>query len=795
MPEARGTVPPANSVQTDMDGDLEQAAAVEQRSQENLVIGAVLVAGLVAVGLVSLWSLSWDTPDYVFRPEQLWPYLLLAFVAMLSEIAYVPIVHNEGGEELTFFEILVIAGVLLFAPVTAMVLPLIGFVLAQVLLRRPIRKAMFNLGSYALASAALVAIYGSRAIDVNRFGLEWILLLILGALAFAIVNLVLVAWILKVAEGFSFRELVKEQWRLSIIMALLSTAVAAIGVEVWVSAPWMALLLAPLVLGLWNAYKADAERNEAKLRSDRLVLFMDTLSRISSDEAEQEWQNQAIGELRNVFDAPVATIVTATGSVRQDENGLAELHGTNAELEHCTRQVEWSSYQAQKIPEDMLPEGWTLGYGARIDLSAQSAGLFIIGSTQVQGNLSRRLRSDAQGRPTVWRIRGDEENALSVLTGVVASLGKAMQARSNLRDLETEKEKLDAVVTGATDGFVLVDTAGTIQRWSPAMEAITGYSFEDLMSLPAAIELGNAFVQLVPAQSSEEAARLPESALTITRNDGEVRELSVEVSRAAIEARVGSESAENMSVLTVRDTTRERRIERMKSDFIATVSHELKTPITPIKGYSQLLLTRWDRLDQEKRERMLQTMLERSEHLSRLVEDLLIASRVSELETTKLDIRSTEIHLSDIVNDVSAASPELVDRLTVSGPDAPVFCDRQRAVQCLSNLVSNAKKYSESDTEILIRTEVPTGDEFASIAVTDSGLGIPADEVGRVFEQFYRVEDPMTMTTGGTGLGLYISRTLARAMGGDISVESVFGEGSTFKLSLPRTQVNEGETA
>ena len=328
------------------------------------------------------------------------------------------------------------------------------------------------------------------------------------------------------------------------------------------------------------------------------------------------------------------------------------------------------------------------------------------------------------------------------------------------------------------------------------MERITGYELSDLDSSPEAVLLRNQLTQLVIPHREEIEIELSEMRdISITRKDGEERMLKVEVSRAAIESRNGDESAENVSVLTVRDMTRERRIERMKSDFIATVSHELKTPITPIQGYSKHLLSYWDRLDPEKREGMLETMLERSEHLSRLVEDLLIASKVSELETTKLDIRSSEIQLSDIVNDVTAASPELADRLTVNGPDTQVFCDRQRAVQCLSNLVSNAKKYSEPGTEILITTEVPADGEFATVVVMDHGRGIPAEEVGRIFEQFYRVEDPMTMTTGGTGLGLYISRTLARAMGGDISVESEFGEGSTFKLSLPRTQVNEGETA
>ena len=148
--------------------------------------------------------------------------------------------------------------------------------------------------------------------------------------------------------------------------------------------------------------------------------------------------------------------------------------------------------------------------------------------------------------------------------------------------------------------------------------------------------------------------------------------------------------------------------------------------------------------------------------------------------------------LAQLVRDAAVTFPGLTQRLVLTGGDAVIRCDNVRAVQCLSNLISNAEKYSEPASPIRITTAASSDGEWGLVTVSDQGLGIPAAEQDRVFEQFYRVEDPMTMTTGGSGLGLYISRELARAMGGDISVESVLGEGSSFELRLPR-QIEEGQ--
>lgn len=138
------------------------------------------------------------------------------------------------------------------------------------------------------------------------------------------------------------------------------------------------------------------------------------------------------------------------------------------------------------------------------------------------------------------------------------------------------------------------------------------------------------------------------TSLSITRPDGEEREIEVAVVTLDDEAQLST-------VWPVRDVTHQRRVERMKSDFIATVSHELRTPITPIKGYAQLLSSRWDKMAPDKRVAVLGTIEERANHLSRLVDDLLMASQVSDVESTKLDVALIEADLAALVSKAIAA--------------------------------------------------------------------------------------------------------------------------------------------
>jgi signal transduction histidine kinase len=270
----------------------------------------------------------------------------------------------------------------------------------------------------------------------------------------------------------------------------------------------------------------------------------------------------------------------------------------------------------------------------------------------------------------------------------------------------------------------------------------------------------------------------------VTRADGE--ELEVTISTVRVREATTSASADTtgwVSILTVHDETRERRVERMKTDFVATISHELRTPITPIKGYAHLLATRGERMTPDKRASALQVISDRADHLARLVDDLLMASKVS--DGTRLAIEMDVEDLDVIVRQAVSTFPEMAGRITLELPEEPVSvrCDRVRAVQCLSNLLANAEKYTPAGSPIEIRAEV--NDTQVHIHVRDHGPGIPMSEQARVFERFYRREDPFTMRTGGAGLGLHIARELAVAMGGGLTLQSpATGHGAEFVLHL-----------
>jgi signal transduction histidine kinase len=191
----------------------------------------------------------------------------------------------------------------------------------------------------------------------------------------------------------------------------------------------------------------------------------------------------------------------------------------------------------------------------------------------------------------------------------------------------------------------------------------------------------------------------------------------------------------------------------------------------------------------ERRRNAMELIAKGADHLSQLVEDLLMASRASGTLGSKLGVTPSEQDLRGVVSTAVSNFPDMAGRLNVEVPETPVpvFCDSVRAVQILTNLLSNAGKYSPADAPISLRI-VPTefGDSHVSVQVTDHGCGLAASELDHVFERFYRVEDSMTMQTSGSGLGLYIARELAAAMGGTLTATSQPGQGSTFTVSLPR---------
>jgi two-component system phosphate regulon sensor histidine kinase PhoR len=236
----------------------------------------------------------------------------------------------------------------------------------------------------------------------------------------------------------------------------------------------------------------------------------------------------------------------------------------------------------------------------------------------------------------------------------------------------------------------------------------------------------------------------------------------------------------------VRDLTAEQELERLRTDFVATASHELRTPVTAVYGAAQTLRQHGSSLSPERQRRLMQMIEQETERLAQITDQMLV---VAQSDRGELRLDETECDLVELCRDVVGQErfrhAEQFTMLLVSPTRMdPLRCDGPKLRQVVLNLVENAVKYSPEGGRIQLRVE--DGGERVRVHVTDSGLGIPAGEQERIFEKFYRADAQMTRGIGGSGLGLYISRQIVEQMGGTLSVRSEPGRGSTFTVELPR---------
>ncbi len=234
--------------------------------------------------------------------------------------------------------------------------------------------------------------------------------------------------------------------------------------------------------------------------------------------------------------------------------------------------------------------------------------------------------------------------------------------------------------------------------------------------------------------------------------------------------------------LVCRDVTREREVDRMKSEFVATVSHELRTPLASLLGFSELMLTR--KLPEEKNRQFLEVIHKESKRLNTLINDFLDLQRI---ESGRVSYTLEQINLASVVREVAALfsnDPQHPLRLDLPEGLPPALGDHDRIKQVLQNLLSNAAKFSPQGGEIAVAARA-TGVGMVEIAVSDHGLGIPDEAMPKLFGKFYRVDSTDRREIGGTGLGLALCREIVTAHKGRIWAESRPGEGSTFRFTLP----------
>ncbi len=274
------------------------------------------------------------------------------------------------------------------------------------------------------------------------------------------------------------------------------------------------------------------------------------------------------------------------------------------------------------------------------------------------------------------------------------------------------------------------------------------------------------------------------------RRDGEIRETELTMQRPngqprMVTARVAPLSSRYVLAL-VEDRTRERRVEAVRRDFVANVSHELKTPVGAIKLLAEAAADASD--DPEAVERFAKRMITESDRLARLVQQIIELSRLQGDEPIEaphvVDVDDVVKRSVDIT--VTDAASRNISVVTGGTPGLTIFGNEEQVSAAVTNLIANAVAYSGDDSTVLVSTK--RNEDMVEISVVDQGIGIPHDELDRIFERFYRIDPARHRSTGGTGLGLSIVKHVAATHGGDVRVWSLEGQGSTFTLSLPRSQ-------
>jgi signal transduction histidine kinase len=335
-----------------------------------------------------------------------------------------------------------------------------------------------------------------------------------------------------------------------------------------------------------------------------------------------------------------------------------------------------------------------------------------------------------------------------------------------------EREQAAHVLAAVGDGIFLLDADGIVRLWNRAAELVTGVRARRACNRPVSEVFGDwdALAGEIPVAEGGAAAR------SVT--------LPVEVERRDLWLSFVAVRSADGVVYAFRDLTSEHRLEEAKNDFVATISHELRTPMAAVYGAAETLLHREADLTPEQRRGLLEMIATQGARLSQITEDILLTSRLDRgqvgLDREPVDVAALARASADALRSQLPDSASL--SVEVEGDVRPASGDADRIQQVLVNLLDNAVKYAGG--EITVRVEPANG--VIRVSVADSGPGIPLADQQRIFEKFFRVDPNQTQSPGGTGLGLYISRELVQRMGGRLDVRSEPGSGATFVVELPR---------
>ena len=351
------------------------------------------------------------------------------------------------------------------------------------------------------------------------------------------------------------------------------------------------------------------------------------------------------------------------------------------------------------------------------------------------------------------------------------------QIKERIDEVVTSRLRLEAVLLSMFDGVIVVDEQGKIILMNKALRALFQVTEEVVGKKPIEV-IRNVEIQEITNQVVQSNA----GALT-----QEMSALFPQEKHFIIHATpVTFNGVIDGAIMVFHDITELRRLESVRKDFVANVSHELRTPITNIKGYAETLLegALEDKVNAVDFTKIIHS---ESERLAKLVEDVLDLSRI---ESGKMEFHFKENNINELIRRIEKGLSKQMEskKITFKNqiPDnmAKVKCDATSIAQVLLNLIENAVKYNK-ESGIITIAAVNKGN-YLEISITDTGIGIPEDDLPRVFERFYRVDKAHSREIGGTGLGLSIVKHIIQAHKGDVYAISQLGVGSSFRFTLPK---------
>lgn len=381
---------------------------------------------------------------------------------------------------------------------------------------------------------------------------------------------------------------------------------------------------------------------------------------------------------------------------------------------------------------------------------------------------------------------------------------KSMVDKSKLekytKNVSADKSKDQAIFDNIGDGIYAVNTKREMILFNPQAEKITGWKSKDTIGLSCKKIMNLKNEQSVSICEKDcPALAVWNTGENITRDDicffGRGKgDTKLEGTYAPIKDMDGKVTG---AICVFRDITKKKEVERMRSEFVSTASHELRTPITAMSGYIELALNKDVCKVDEKGAEYLNKAFQTATAMSNLIKNLLV---VTKIEDRKLEFTVTNFSLKDLAEEVIEvfdkkakakgvelkhdSNPNLTIKGKVVSRSLNVRADREQIREVLNNLVENALKFTSKGSIII---SIEYDNDFAKVCVADTGVGISENGQKHLFEKFYQVDNTATREVGGTGLGLYITRSIVESFGGTIWVESDEGKGSKFFFTVPRS--------